>query len=110
MKKLVFISSPLRGDIEGNIKKANEYCKAAVDEGVIPLAPHAIFTQYLDDRVKEQRERGMSLGFELLEYCTELWVCGPVISVGMQEEIRLAQEKGIKVIYKTEAHYSGKAS
>ena len=92
MKKLVFISSPLRGDIEGNIKKANKYCKMAVEEGVIPLAPHTIFTQFLDDGIYEERRLGMMLGIELLTHCTELWVCGCCISEGMQWEIAYAKQ------------------
>jgi hypothetical protein len=51
--RLVYISSPLRGDVERNIQRARDYCAYAASCGVIPLAPHTIFTQYLDDEQPE---------------------------------------------------------
>lgn len=48
--KLVYVCSPLRGDIERNIQKAHHYCGMVVLLGAIPLAPHTIYTKYLDDR------------------------------------------------------------
>jgi hypothetical protein len=45
--KMVYICSPLRGDLEGNIKKAVKYCTHAESQDVIPLAPHTIFTEIL---------------------------------------------------------------
>ena len=74
--RLVYISSPLRGDMEKNMEKAKDYCAYAASCGVIPLAPHTIFTQYLNDTVPEQREQGLRMGHELLERCDELWVMG----------------------------------
>ena len=42
--RLVYISSPLREDVEQNIQRARDYCAYAASCGVIPLAPHTIFT------------------------------------------------------------------
>ena len=69
--RLAYICSPLRGDIEKNIQKAHEYCAYAASCGVIPLAPHTIFTRYLDDQQPEQREQGLTMGLELLKRCDE---------------------------------------
>ncbi len=99
--KLVYICSPLQGDIQGNIKKAIGYCAYAANKGVLPLAPHTIFTQYLDDTIPEQRERGLTMGIELLKRCDELWVCGNIISKGMKNEIAFAQRNGICTQYIT---------
>ncbi len=93
--KMVYICSPLRGDPEGNIKKAIEYCSYASEQGVIPLAPHTIFTQFLNDDIAQQRQKGLSLGLELLKRCDELWVCGGVISEGMNAEIETAKQLNI---------------
>jgi hypothetical protein len=93
--KLVYVCSPLRGDIERNIQNANEYCRIAAQMGVIPLAPHTIFTQYLDDTVPNQREQGLKMGLELLLKCDELWFFGTDVSEGMGAEIKLAQQNGI---------------
>ena len=88
--RLVYISSPLRGDVERNIQRARDYCAYAASCGVIPLAPHTIFTQYLDDEQPEQREQGLAMGRDLMWRCDDLWVVGNTISSGMREEMELA--------------------
>lgn len=97
--RLVYISSPLRGDMEKNTEKAKDYCAYAASCGVIPLAPHTIFTQYLNDAVPEQREQGLRMGHELLERCDELWVMGDTISQGMKDEIGLATFLQLPILY-----------
>lgn len=39
-KPLVFICSPLAGDMEQNLENARNYSKFAVEQGAIPFAPH----------------------------------------------------------------------
>ncbi len=97
--KLVYICSPLKGDIETNIRRANRYCHFATWEAVVPLAPHCIFTQYLDDNVEAERAVGRYLGLELLKRCDELWCFGDKISEGMKAELTLAKKMQIPVIY-----------
>lgn len=103
--RLVYICSPLRGDstcsasVEQNISRAHEYCAYAADCGVIPLAPHTIFTHYLDDQRPEQRERGLTMGLELLKRCDEMWIMGGVLSEGMRGEIALAEKENIPRLY-----------
>ena len=77
MKK-VYICSPYsgRGDVKQNVELARKYCRMAIDEGFLPVAPHIYFTQFLDDKDKEQRITGMSAGMQLLMECSELWVFG----------------------------------
>lgn len=105
MKRLVYICSPLRGDIERNITKAQGYCREAINFGVIPLAPHVYFTQFLNDLIPKEREIGMALGIELLKKCDEVWVYGAQSpSEGMKAEIQLALEFGIKVRDITEVY------
>lgn len=97
--RLVYVCSPLRGDIEKNIQRAHEYCAYAADCGTIPLAPHTIFTHYLDDQRPEQRERGLNMGLELLKRCDEIWVMGSVFSAGMLGEIAFAKAEDIPTLY-----------
>lgn len=97
--RLAYICSPLRGDMEKNLEKAHQYCAYAVECGVIPLAPHTIFTKYLDDQRPEQRVHGLTMGLELLKRCDEIWVCGPTVSQGMQGEIDLAAKENIPSLY-----------
>ena len=97
--KLVYICSPFRGDYEQNIIKAQGYCKEAINKGVLPVAPHVYFPQFLDDSSAEERGLGIYLGVQLLAYCKEVWVFGmDNPSEGMQLEIECAQQCGIPVI------------
>ena len=102
--KLVYICSPLRGAIEENIKKANQYCEYAAGCDTVPLAPHAIFTAYLQDDIPEQREKGLKMGLALLRRCDEMWCCGDEITQGMQGEIDLATKIHIPIVYVLEHH------
>lgn len=97
--RLVYICSPLRGDMEANKKRADEYCAYAASCGVVPLAPHTIFTRYLDENIPEQRKQGLDMGLELLKRCDDLWVMGSEISEGMKAEIELAKEEQMPILY-----------
>ena len=99
-KKLVYICSPCRGDIEKNIEKAQHYCREAVElwDDVIPIAPHVYFTQFLDDTKPEERTAGMDMGLSLLAMCDELWVYGiENPSEGMRNEIEYAKQHQIPI-------------
>ena len=75
MKK-VYIVSPCRGDYDNNIQRAKEYSRAAVEKGVIPVAPHIYLTQFMDDNVPKERELALKIGSELVLGCAELWAVG----------------------------------
>lgn len=99
-KKLVFVSSKLRGDMENNMKLAECLCRIVALRGFIPLAPHIIFTRFLDDRNANERELGLVCGLELLKLCDEMWVFSlDGISEGMQKEIDFAKKIGTKIRY-----------
>lgn len=95
--KLVYIASPFAGDMENNTQKAREYCLSAIEEGVVPVAPHLLYPQFLDDGDPRQRSLGLQAGLDLLARCDELWVCGDEISPGMSREIQFAKGLGIPV-------------
>lgn len=95
--KFVYICSPLRGDVETNIRRAFGYCRFAAGQGVLPLAPHAMFSGFLDDTIAKERQTGMSLGLEILKICSELWTFGDRVSEGMQAEIEAAIQMKIPV-------------
>ncbi|HCA28218.1 MAG TPA: DUF4406 domain-containing protein [Ruminococcaceae bacterium] len=97
MKK-IFICSAYRGNIDGNIEKAKEYCRwAAVECGVIPIAPHLFFPQFLDDDAETEREIGINMGLSLLKDSSELWYFGDSVTEGMKKEIDTAVRLGIPV-------------
>lgn len=82
-----------------NIKLAQAACRLVTELGMLPIAPHLFFPQFLDDSDKDEREKGMLLGRELLCTCDELWVFGDRRSEGMQAEISQAKQSDIKVRY-----------
>lgn len=101
--KLVYIASPLRGenpsgkDYKKNIEQAAKYCENACSLGVLAFAPHLYFTQFYNDTIPEQREKGLEMGLAMLEKCEELWVMGTHISQGMRGEIAHAKSLGIPI-------------
>ena len=99
--KTIYICSPLRGDIENNLVAARRYCRSVALNGHIPIAPHVYCTQFLDDTVPTERDTGMKIGLELLQFCDELWVFGDRISDGMKCEILEAKRLFIPVLYKS---------
>ena len=95
--KLVYIASPYAGDIPNNVERAKRYCKQALEQGVIPIAPHLLYPQFLKDSDPAERSLGLRAGLELLVRCDEMWVFGGEISPGMSREIQFAQGRGIPI-------------
>ena len=95
--KLTYICSPCRGDYEKNIIKAQEYCREAMNDGLLPLAPHVYFTQFVDDTNPEERKLGLRCGLQLLRYCQLIRVYGCEVSAGMYDEIQLAGVLDIEI-------------
>ena len=102
-RPLVYICSPYsHGCINDNIENARRYSRFAVDTHYVPIVPHLLFPQFLDDRLAEDRQTAMSLNQVLLEKCSQLWVFGSVRSEGMQQEIQWAKQRQITIRYFTE--------
>lgn len=101
-RTIVYICSPYAGDVENNTAAARRYSRFAVEKGCIPIAPHLLFTQFLDDGNPKERELGLFFGNAILSKCAEMWVFGSRISEGMEAEIKRATWKGHKVRYFTE--------
>lgn len=99
-KKFVYICSPCRGDYEANLQKARNYCRAVMTkrQDVVPIAPHLLFTQFLDDTKPTERSLGLEAGIALLDMCDEIWVFGlDNPSEGMKGEIEYAKEHEIPI-------------
>lgn len=99
-RPVVYICSPYAGDVERNVLRARRYCRYAADQGCIPLAPHLLFPQFLDE--KTERNLALFMGIALLSKCAALWIFGESISQGMEAEIRYAQKKGKPIKYISE--------
>ncbi len=100
-KKIVFICSPFAGDVEGNVMRARRYGRFAVSEKVIPIIPHLMYPQFLEEGDPEERKLGMEMGLVLLSKCQELWVFGNHLSSGMTAEVNKAKRWKIPIRYFT---------
>ena len=101
-RPLIFICSPLAGNLERNTENARRYSKYAVEQGAIPIAPHLLFPQFMDDCDKAQRELGLFFGMVLMGKCDEMWVFGSAFSQGMKIEIAKAKRRGLPIRYYNE--------
>lgn len=97
MSKLIYVCSPYRGDIQTNTERARNYSRSIVDEGDIPIAPHLLFPQFMDDDVPSERRRAIEMNLEIMRHCDEVRVFGGPITDGMREEIDSAISQGIPV-------------
>lgn len=100
-RPLVYICSPYAGDIGWNVQNALRYCRFAMKQKCLPLAPHLYFTRFLDDANEEQRAEGLFMGYILMTKCAEVWVFGDYISRGMASEINSAERRGMRIRYFT---------
>ena len=98
-RPIVYICSPFAGDVETNVEAARRYSRFAVDSGYLPVAPHLLFPQFMNDNDPKERDLAMFFGNVLMSKCAELWVFGETISPGMTAEIDRAKRKNYLIRY-----------
>lgn len=98
-RPLVYICSPYAGDTQKNTIRARRYSRFAVEQGCIPVAPHLLYPQFIDDSDREERKLGLFFGRVLLDKCEEIWIFGDRITDGMRSEIDRAKRKHMKIKY-----------
>ena len=96
---MIFICSKYRGDIKKNVKAAYDYCRLAVGCEYIPIAPHTIFPNYINDDDEVERLKGIRMGLELMKRCKAVWVFGVDVSEGMELEIKKAVELKLPITF-----------
>ena len=87
---LVYICSPYSGNVEKNVEAARQYCRFAVDQKAIPIAPHLLYPQFMDD--EKERELVRLINKVILGKCEEVWVFGQELSPGMAYEVEKAKK------------------
>lgn len=106
-ERVVYICSPCRprytGDLgekelQINLRNAEAYSYAAVVSHAVPIAPHLLFTRFLDEFNPSHRNIAIEMGGEVLKRCDELWVFGDRITEGMQAEIDAAERLKMPII------------
>lgn len=98
-KPLVYICSPFAGDVDRNLMKARGYSRYAVSKNAIPIAPHLLFPQFMEDSDKGDREKALFMGLVLLTKCQEVWCFGSKISNGMAIELEKAKKRNMVIKY-----------
>lgn len=99
---LVYVCSPYAGDVENNVINAKMYSRFTVENHAIPVTPHLLYPQFMDDDDESEREMAMHFNYVLLGKCSEVWIFGGVISRGMAREIALAKKRRMKLRWFTQ--------
>ena len=95
-RPIVYICSPFSGDVAGNTIRARQYSRFAVDKGAIPIAPHLLLPQFMEEET--ERNLAMFMDIAILSKCRELWVFGKP-TAGMLNEIAYAERKQMTIKY-----------
>lgn len=65
----------------------------------IPLAPHLLFPQFMDDTDASERELAMFFNRILLSKCEAIWGYTARVSAGMRAEIEWAHHLELPITY-----------
>lgn len=68
-RPLVIVCSPYRGDVAAHTAYARRCLLDSILRGEVPIAPHLLYTQALDDDIPEEREEGIALSLVLIQRC-----------------------------------------
>ena len=98
-RPLVYICSPYSGDVEENVKKAQEYCRFALNRSCIPIAMHLLLPQFMNDNNPKERDLALFIDLVIMGECQAVWVLGDRISDGVAIEIAKAKKRGQRVKY-----------
>ena len=101
MEKLIYVAGPYSGDVENNIKRAEEVSIELIRNGWYVITPHkntAGYEQYEDDQITYQTWIEMDL--DILKRCDAIFVMnGWKRSRGTQREITLALDLNLLVFF-----------
>ena len=87
---IIYICSPYSGNVQHNIEMACRYSR-----GYVPITPHLYLPLFLSEET--ERELAIGIDLRLMDVCSELWVCGDLISDGMRREMSYAADLGIPI-------------
>ena len=97
---LVYVCSPFRGNIDENVINARKYSRFTFDKKNIPITPHLLYPQFINDNDLFERNIAIhKINYVLIGLCKEMWVFGDEITEGMQREILVAQKRKKPIRY-----------
>ena len=102
--KICYIAHPISNDVKGNVEKILAIVKKInlEEQNITPFVPYLADVLALDDSIEEHRKIGINNNISYLKsgIVSELHVYGNFISKGVAEEIAIAREFKIPIIYK----------
>ncbi len=101
--KVVYLCHPFSGDVAANCERVRRFC-LAVKREVVPIAPHLLLPQYIDEAT--ERELALRHGLALLRLADEVWVISDHVTPGMHGEIVEGRKLGIPIL-KVTTHMDG---
>ena len=97
---LVYVCSPYRGNVDENVINARKYSRFTFDEKNIPITPHLLYPQFINDNDLFERNIAIhKINYVLIGLCKEMWVFGDVITEGMDREILIAKKRKMRIRY-----------
>ena len=97
---LVYVCSPYRGNVNENVINARKYSRFTFDEKNIPITPHLLYPQFINDNDLFERNIAIhKINYVLIGLCKEMWVFGYVITEGMEREILIAKKRKMRIRY-----------
>ena len=97
---LVYVCSPFRGNVDENVINARKYSRFTFDEKNIPITPHLLYPQFINDNDLFERNIAIhKINYVLIGLCKEMWVFGDVITEGMEREILIAKKRKMRIRY-----------
>ncbi|WP_395073851.1 helix-turn-helix domain-containing protein [Flavobacterium sp.] len=101
--KIVYVAHPVSGDVKGNIEKILAIVREInlTEKNVVPFVPYLADVMAMNDDEPEERRKGISNNICYLQsgIVKELRVYGDFISKGVAEEIAIARQYKIPVVY-----------
>ena len=92
----IYVCSPYHSEysykVSENVEFARKACRFVADHGkeYMPIAPHLLFPQFMNDDDIEERGTAINYGLHLITLCNEVWVFGETFSTGMATEVAFA--------------------
>ena len=97
---LVYVCSPYRGNVDENFLNARKYSRFTFDEKNIPITPHLLYPQFINDNDLFERNIAIhKINYVLIGLCKEMWVFGDEITEGMEREILIAKKRKMRIRY-----------
>ena len=92
--QLVYICSPIDVNNPNSVEDAKLYCRFALANLFIPVAPHLWFPQFLRYEHPKEREIAMYCASCFLDKCDEVWIFGEDLTETQKGEILRAKMRG----------------